>query len=85
MWLVSDLSKNRLSDVPSEVCHLVALESLNLYHNCIRSIPDAVISLHSLTSLNLRYARRLVWWAMAVGPHLDACVRLRQRRAKKRQ
>ncbi|XP_077393889.1 leucine-rich repeat and calponin homology domain-containing protein 1 isoform X3 [Festucalex cinctus] len=49
----ADLSKNRLSDVPSEVCHLVALESLNLYHNCIRSIPDAVISLHSLTSLNL--------------------------------
>ncbi|XP_061547387.1 leucine-rich repeat and calponin homology domain-containing protein 1 isoform X3 [Phycodurus eques] len=49
----ADLSKNRLSDVPSEVCHLVALETLNLYHNCIRSIPDAVISLHSLTSLNL--------------------------------
>ncbi|XP_077435546.1 leucine-rich repeat and calponin homology domain-containing protein 1 isoform X2 [Vanacampus margaritifer] len=49
----ADLSKNRLSDVPSEVCHLVALESLNLYHNCIRSIPDAVIGLHSLTSLNL--------------------------------
>ncbi|XP_061143012.1 leucine-rich repeat and calponin homology domain-containing protein 1 isoform X2 [Syngnathus typhle] len=49
----ADLSKNRLSDVPSEVCHLVALESLNLYHNCIRSIPDAVISLHSLTWLNL--------------------------------
>ncbi|XP_049585135.1 leucine-rich repeat and calponin homology domain-containing protein 1 isoform X3 [Syngnathus scovelli] len=49
----ADLSKNRLSDVPSEVCHLVALESLNLYHNCIRSIPDGVISLHSLTWLNL--------------------------------
>ncbi|XP_057707685.1 leucine-rich repeat and calponin homology domain-containing protein 1 isoform X8 [Corythoichthys intestinalis] len=49
----ADLSKNRLSDVPSEVCHLVALETLNLYHNCIRSIPDTVISLHSLTSLNL--------------------------------
>ncbi|XP_061697024.1 leucine-rich repeat and calponin homology domain-containing protein 1 isoform X1 [Syngnathoides biaculeatus] len=49
----ADLSKNRLSDVPSEVCHLVALETLNLYHNCIRSIPDAVISLQSLTSLNL--------------------------------
>ncbi|XP_077472818.1 leucine-rich repeat and calponin homology domain-containing protein 1 isoform X5 [Stigmatopora argus] len=49
----ADLSKNRLSDVPTEVCHLVALETLNLYHNCIRSIPDTVISLHSLTSLNL--------------------------------
>ncbi|XP_077583793.1 leucine-rich repeat and calponin homology domain-containing protein 1 isoform X2 [Stigmatopora nigra] len=49
----ADLSKNRLSDVPSEVCHLVALETLNLYHNCIRSIPDTIISLHSLTALNL--------------------------------
>ncbi|XP_063744534.1 leucine-rich repeat and calponin homology domain-containing protein 1 isoform X2 [Eleginops maclovinus] len=49
----ADLSKNRLSDVPSEVCHLVALESLSLYHNCIRTIPDSIISLQSLTSLNL--------------------------------
>ncbi|XP_047456042.1 leucine-rich repeat and calponin homology domain-containing protein 1 isoform X2 [Mugil cephalus] len=49
----ADLSKNRLADVPSEICHLVALETLNLYHNCIRTIPDSVISLQSLTSLNL--------------------------------
>ncbi|XP_007542108.1 leucine-rich repeat and calponin homology domain-containing protein 1 isoform X6 [Poecilia formosa] len=49
----ADLSKNRLSDVPSEVCHLVALETLNLYHNCIRTIPDSIITLQSLTSLNL--------------------------------
>ncbi|XP_061579266.1 leucine-rich repeat and calponin homology domain-containing protein 1 isoform X1 [Cololabis saira] len=49
----ADLSKNRLTDVPSEVCHLVALETLNLYHNCIRTIPDNIISLQSLTSLNL--------------------------------
>uniref|UniRef100_A0A8C6TCE2 Leucine-rich repeats and calponin homology (CH) domain containing 1 n=1 Tax=Neogobius melanostomus TaxID=47308 RepID=A0A8C6TCE2_9GOBI len=49
----ADLSKNRLADVPSEVCQLVALESLNLYHNCIRTIPDTMISLQSLTSLNL--------------------------------
>ncbi|XP_074513887.1 leucine-rich repeat and calponin homology domain-containing protein 1 isoform X9 [Sebastes fasciatus] len=49
----ADLSKNRLADVPSEVCHLVALETLNLYHNCIRTIPDNVIGLQSLTSLNL--------------------------------
>ncbi|PWA23359.1 hypothetical protein CCH79_00019508 [Gambusia affinis] len=47
------LSKNRLNDVPSEVCHLVALETLNLYHNCIRTIPDSIITLQSLTSLNL--------------------------------
>ncbi|XP_064165886.1 leucine-rich repeat and calponin homology domain-containing protein 1-like isoform X2 [Anguilla rostrata] len=49
----ADLSKNRLTDVPSEVCHLVSLETLNLYHNCIRSIPDSIISLQTLTSLNL--------------------------------
>nr|XP_046259143.1 leucine-rich repeat and calponin homology domain-containing protein 1 isoform X4 [Scatophagus argus] len=49
----ADLSKNRLVDVPSEVCHLVALETLNLYHNCIRTVPDSIISLQSLTSLNL--------------------------------
>ncbi|CAB1457207.1 unnamed protein product [Pleuronectes platessa] len=50
---LSHLSKNRLTDVPSEVCHLVALETLNLYHNCIRTIPDGIITLQSLTSLNL--------------------------------
>lgn len=49
----SDLSKNRLADIPSEVCHLVALETLTLYHNCIRTIPDIIIGLQSLTSLNL--------------------------------
>ncbi|XP_030284782.1 leucine-rich repeat and calponin homology domain-containing protein 1 isoform X3 [Sparus aurata] len=49
----ADLSKNRLTDIPSEVCLLVALETLNLYHNCIRAIPDSIISLQSLTSLNL--------------------------------
>ncbi|XP_076603144.1 leucine-rich repeat and calponin homology domain-containing protein 1 isoform X18 [Chaetodon auriga] len=50
---LEDLSKNRLADIPSEVCHLVALEILNLYHNCVRTIPDSIISLQSLTSLNL--------------------------------
>ncbi|KAM9485313.1 leucine-rich repeat and calponin homology domain-containing protein 1-like isoform 6-T6 [Salvelinus alpinus] len=49
----ADLSRNRLAEVPMEVCHLVALESLNLYHNCIKTIPDTIINLQSLTSLNL--------------------------------
>ncbi|XP_052420732.1 leucine-rich repeat and calponin homology domain-containing protein 1 isoform X3 [Carassius gibelio] len=49
----ADLSKNRLMDIPSEVCHLVSLETLNLYHNCIKSIPDTIISLQSLTCLNI--------------------------------
>uniref|UniRef100_A0A8C7MCF0 Leucine rich repeats and calponin homology domain containing 1 n=2 Tax=Oncorhynchus kisutch TaxID=8019 RepID=A0A8C7MCF0_ONCKI len=49
----ADLSRNRLAEVPLEVCHLVALEMLNLYHNCIKTIPDTIINLQSLTSLNL--------------------------------
>lgn len=49
----ADLSKNRLTEVPSEICQLVALETLSLYHNCIRTIPDSMIILQSLTSLNL--------------------------------
>ncbi|KAI1899183.1 hypothetical protein AGOR_G00058980 [Albula goreensis] len=49
----ADLSKNRLTEVPSEVCHFVSLETLNLYHNCIKTIPDTIISLQTLTSLNL--------------------------------
>ncbi|XP_029385617.1 leucine-rich repeat and calponin homology domain-containing protein 1 isoform X6 [Echeneis naucrates] len=49
----ADLSKNRLTDVPSDVCSLVALETLSLYHNCIRTIPDSIIGLQSLTSLNI--------------------------------
>ncbi|XP_035264771.1 leucine-rich repeat and calponin homology domain-containing protein 1-like isoform X5 [Anguilla anguilla] len=49
----ADLSRNRLTDIPSEVCHFVALENLSLYHNCIRTIPDIIINLQSLTSLDL--------------------------------
>ncbi|XP_062861804.1 leucine-rich repeat and calponin homology domain-containing protein 1 [Trichomycterus rosablanca] len=49
----ADLSKNRLADVPPELTRLVSLETLNLYHNCIKSIPDTIINLQSLTSLNI--------------------------------
>ncbi|XP_060793197.1 leucine-rich repeat and calponin homology domain-containing protein 1 isoform X3 [Neoarius graeffei] len=49
----ADLSKNRLTEVPPEISRLVSLETLNLYHNCIKSIPDTIISLQSLTSLNI--------------------------------
>ncbi|XP_072117025.1 leucine-rich repeat and calponin homology domain-containing protein 1 isoform X4 [Mobula birostris] len=49
----ADLSKNRLSEIPVEVCHFISLEMLNLYHNCIRVIPDTVINLQALTNLNL--------------------------------
>ncbi|XP_061537934.1 DISP complex protein LRCH3 isoform X6 [Phycodurus eques] len=49
----TDLSRNRLSDLPVEVCLLVSLESLNVYQNCLRSLPDHMINLQALTYLNL--------------------------------
>ncbi|XP_053896111.1 DISP complex protein LRCH3 isoform X4 [Malaclemys terrapin pileata] len=49
----ADLSRNRLSELPAEVCHFVSLESLNLYQNCIRYIPEAILNLQSLTFLNI--------------------------------
>ncbi|XP_055500745.1 leucine-rich repeat and calponin homology domain-containing protein 1 isoform X2 [Leucoraja erinacea] len=49
----ADLSKNRLNEVPLEVCHFISLETLNLYHNCIKVIPDTVINLQALMNLNL--------------------------------
>ncbi|NWT17838.1 LRCH3 protein, partial [Vireo altiloquus] len=50
----ADLSRNRLSELPAEACHFVSLETLNLYQNCIRYIPEAVLNLQSLTFLNIR-------------------------------
>ncbi|XP_077396414.1 DISP complex protein LRCH3 isoform X2 [Festucalex cinctus] len=49
----ADLSRNRLSDLPVEVCLLVSLESLNVYQNCLRSLPEHMINLQALTYLNL--------------------------------
>ncbi|NXA78884.1 LRCH3 protein, partial [Thryothorus ludovicianus] len=49
----ADLSRNRLSELPGEACHFVSLETLNLYQNCIRCIPEAVLNLQSLTFLNI--------------------------------
>uniref|UniRef100_H9G6M7 Leucine rich repeats and calponin homology domain containing 3 n=1 Tax=Anolis carolinensis TaxID=28377 RepID=H9G6M7_ANOCA len=49
----ADLSRNRLSELPAEACLFVSLESLNLYQNCIRYIPEAILNLQSLTFLNI--------------------------------
>ncbi|XP_068056688.1 DISP complex protein LRCH3 isoform X14 [Anomalospiza imberbis] len=49
----ADLSRNRLSELPAEACHFVSLETLNLYQNCIRYIPETVLNLQSLTFLNI--------------------------------
>ncbi|XP_069473682.1 DISP complex protein LRCH3 isoform X6 [Ambystoma mexicanum] len=49
----ADLSRNRLAEIPAEVCHYVSLESLNLYQNCIRNIPEAILNLQALAFLNI--------------------------------
>uniref|UniRef100_A0A2K6LEH6 Leucine rich repeats and calponin homology domain containing 3 n=1 Tax=Rhinopithecus bieti TaxID=61621 RepID=A0A2K6LEH6_RHIBE len=47
------MSRNRLSEIPIEACHFVSLENLNLYQNCIRYIPEAILNLQALTFLNI--------------------------------
>ncbi|XP_077153502.1 leucine-rich repeat and calponin homology domain-containing protein 1 isoform X5 [Ranitomeya variabilis] len=49
----ADFSKNRLTEVPVEVCHFVSLEALNLYQNCIKVVPDTLANLQMLTYLNI--------------------------------
>lgn len=49
----ADLSRNRFGEVPEAACHLVALEGLSLYHNCLRSVPAAIANLQALAHLDL--------------------------------
>ncbi|XP_051577887.1 leucine-rich repeat and calponin homology domain-containing protein 4-like isoform X2 [Myxocyprinus asiaticus] len=49
----ADLSKNRLCEVPEAVCQFVSLETLSLYHNCVRSLTPNLCQLQALTYLNL--------------------------------
>ncbi|XP_013068601.2 leucine-rich repeat and calponin homology domain-containing protein-like isoform X8 [Biomphalaria glabrata] len=48
-----DISRNRLTELPHEVCDYIHVERVNCYHNVIRSIPDAISQLQTLTHLNL--------------------------------
>uniref|UniRef100_A0A672UEC7 Leucine rich repeats and calponin homology domain containing 3 n=1 Tax=Strigops habroptila TaxID=2489341 RepID=A0A672UEC7_STRHB len=48
-----DLNNTCPPELPAEACHFVSLESLNLYQNCIRYIPEAILNLQSLTFLNI--------------------------------
>ncbi|NXJ67859.1 LRCH2 protein, partial [Rostratula benghalensis] len=48
-----DLSKNRFTEIPPDVWLFAPLETLNLYHNCIKSIPESIKNLQMLTYLNI--------------------------------
>ncbi|XP_068107014.1 leucine-rich repeat and calponin homology domain-containing protein 2 isoform X2 [Hyperolius riggenbachi] len=49
----ADLSKNRFTEIPHDVCLFAPLETLNLYHNCIKCIPETIKNLQMLTYLNI--------------------------------
>ncbi|RLV98363.1 hypothetical protein DV515_00010860 [Chloebia gouldiae] len=49
----TDLSKNRFTEIPPDVWLFAPLETLNLYHNCIKSIPESIKNLQMLTYLNI--------------------------------
>ncbi|XP_078544658.1 leucine-rich repeat and calponin homology domain-containing protein 2 [Lissotriton helveticus] len=49
----ADLSKNRFIEIPADVCLFAPLETLNLYHNCIKCIPEGIRNLQMLTYLNI--------------------------------
>ncbi|XP_071981921.1 leucine-rich repeat and calponin homology domain-containing protein 2 isoform X2 [Engystomops pustulosus] len=49
----ADLSKNRFSEIPLDVCLFAPLETLHLYHNCIKCIPETIKNLQMLTYLNI--------------------------------
>ncbi|XP_022707654.1 leucine-rich repeat and calponin homology domain-containing protein 3-like isoform X2 [Varroa jacobsoni] len=53
--IVTDLSKNRLNELPSFVCELYQLTELSLYSNLLRSLPsdESLLTLQHLTYLNL--------------------------------
>ncbi|XP_064638405.1 serine/arginine repetitive matrix protein 1-like [Lineus longissimus] len=50
---VADLSKNRLNEVPIEICECPSIERLVCYHNVIRCLPEALVQLQCLTYMNL--------------------------------
>ncbi|XP_067055560.1 leucine-rich repeat and calponin homology domain-containing protein 1-like isoform X1 [Acropora muricata] len=50
-----DLSKNKLSEFPAELCDFVMIEKVDMYHNTIRGVPESQLSeLKFLRVLNLR-------------------------------
>uniref|UniRef100_A0A1A9WBH3 Calponin-homology (CH) domain-containing protein n=1 Tax=Glossina brevipalpis TaxID=37001 RepID=A0A1A9WBH3_9MUSC len=53
-FVFTDLSRNRFCELPEEITTFSFLETLLLYHNTIRSVPESVKHLTSLTYLDLR-------------------------------
>ncbi|XP_034146354.1 leucine-rich repeat and calponin homology domain-containing protein 4 isoform X1 [Esox lucius] len=49
----ADLAKNRLGELPEELCQFISLETLSLYHNCVRSLTSSLCQLQALTYLNI--------------------------------
>ncbi|KAK2852050.1 hypothetical protein Q5P01_008326 [Channa striata] len=49
----ADLSKNRLCELPEELCQFISLETLSLYHNGMRLLSSSLANLQALTYLNL--------------------------------
>ncbi|XP_038155296.1 leucine-rich repeat and calponin homology domain-containing protein 4 [Cyprinodon tularosa] len=49
----ADLSKNRLCELPDELCQFISLETLSLYHNGMRLLSPSLANLQALTYLNL--------------------------------
>ncbi|XP_077987857.1 DISP complex protein LRCH3-like [Glandiceps talaboti] len=48
-----DLTKNRFSEVPREICEYVWLEKLNCYSNVIKYLPEDIVKWRALIYLNL--------------------------------
>ena len=65
-FLLADLSKNKLPELPAEVTRFSSLEKLVLYHNVIRFIPDTVMYLQNLTYLDIRWVNPIVFLLAAL-------------------
>lgn len=53
-FLISDLSRNRFCELPEDVTTFIFLEQLFLYQNIMKSVPQSIRNLTSLTYLDLR-------------------------------
>ena len=53
IFLITDLSKNKFSELPTELCKCFMLEKLICSHNSLRTLPD-LSAMQSLSVINLR-------------------------------